>query len=108
MVRNPILYADSFNFGPKANDVLTVQQMTEMAIEIWGKGTFIFPELEEQPHEAGLLSLSIKKAETILNWKPLWNAHQALSNTLEWYQSFYNGESIIPLMNRQIDPFFFN
>jgi CDP-glucose 4,6-dehydratase len=108
MSKNPIMYADSFNFGPKAHDVLTVQQMTEMALEIWGKGEFLFPDLDNQPHEAGLLSLSIKKAETILNWKPFWNAQQALQNSLEWYKAFYMGESVFPIMNNQIDQFIFN
>ena len=46
MSKNPILYADSFNFGPYSNDVLTVEEMAQKALQIWGKGEFIFPKLE--------------------------------------------------------------
>ena len=108
MTKNPILYADSFNFGPYTEDVLTVQEMTEKALQIWGSGSIVFPELENQPHEAGLLSLDITKAEKILNWKPTLNAHQALEMSLGWYKKYYNGESIIPLINEQIDRFFYS
>lgn len=107
MTKNPILYADSFNFGPYAQDVLTVHEMAEKALQIWGSGDIGFPELENQPHEAGLLSLDITKAERILNWTPILNAHQALEMSLEWYKKYYKGDDIIPLMNEQIDHFFY-
>ncbi|HPS72242.1 MAG TPA: CDP-glucose 4,6-dehydratase [Bacteroidales bacterium] len=108
MTKNPILYGDSFNFGPYSNDVLTVEEMTQKALQIWGHGEFVFPELENQPHEAGLLSLDITKAEKILNWKPTLNAHQALEMSLDWYKKYYNGDPVISLMNEQIDQFFYN
>lgn len=108
MTKNPVLYGDSFNFGPYSHDVLTVEEMTKKALEIWGHGTFVFADNENQPHEAGLLSLDITKAEKILNWKPTLNAHQALEMSLEWYKIYYQGDSVISLMNKQIDQFFFN
>ncbi|MDR2511459.1 MAG: CDP-glucose 4,6-dehydratase [Bacteroidales bacterium] len=84
-------YATAFNFGPNPDDTLTVKQMAEMAVEIWGNsGKIQYPNLENQPHEANLLSLSIKKAETELKWKPKWNAETALKNTINWYKNEQN------------------
>jgi len=103
MKEDPLFYADAFNFGPNPNDVLTVQEMTEMALRIWGSGEFNFPKLENQPHEAGLLSLDIEKADQILGWSPKMDAHQALQLTLEWYQQYYQGNAMESIMTKQIE-----
>jgi len=102
MQQNPVKYADAFNFGPHFNDVLTVQKMTELATKIWGSGNIEFPVLENQPHEAGLLSLDISKASQWLNWTPKWNAQQALTKTLEWYKRYYANEDMKTITFLQI------
>lgn len=95
LMEDPIRYAEGFNFGPNPADTLTVEEMTQMATEIWGSGTFVFPKLTNQPHEAGLLSLDITKAEKVLGWRPHLNARKALEMTLDWYKIFYNNPSDI-------------
>lgn len=107
MKENPTLYADAFNFGPQPKDLLTVQEMTEMALKIWGDGHFVFPNLQNQPHEAGLLSLNIEKANQVLGWQPKMDAHQALQLTLEWYQQYYQDATIEQLMKKQIENYLF-
>lgn len=102
MVKNPIKYADSFNFGPQPEDTLTVKEITEMAQKIWGSGYIEYPILENQPHEAGFLSLDISKAKNILNWQPKWNAKQALEKTLEWYKTYYQEENVCEKMITEI------
>jgi len=105
MEQNPVHYADAFNFGPQKEDTLTVKEMAEMALKIWGNGNIEFPALENQPHEAGLLSLDISKAEEKLLWKPKLNAEQALRNTLEWYKSYYKGKEIDRITQVQINSY---
>ena len=90
MFHDPVKYGEAFNFGPNPNDKLTVKEMAEWALKIWGNGKLEFSVLEGQPHEAGLLSLDISKAIEKLAWKPNWNAKQALEFTLKWYKDFYN------------------
>ena len=106
-MENPVKYAEGFNFGPNPADTLTVEEMTQMATEIWGGGTFVFPQLTHQPHEAGLLSLDITKASKVLGWQPRLNARQALEMTLEWYKRFYQegATSIMELMEEQMGKF---
>ena len=99
---NPVNYAEGFNFGPQLNDVLTVDNMVQMALKIWGSGQVNYPQLNNQPHEAGLLSLDISKAQNDLNWKPKWNAKQALEYTLEWYRTYYQDGNVIEKMIEQI------
>ena len=103
MFENPVQFATSFNFGPFSDDVLTVEEMTKLAIDIWGKGEITFPDLKNQPHEAGLLSLDIQKADAELSWKPKLNARKALEYTLDWYKAYYeNTIETISLTKQQI------
>ena len=39
-----------------------------------------------EPHEAGLLKLSIERAQKELNWQPKLNAQQAIEWTIDWYK----------------------
>jgi len=103
MTLEPTLYSDEYNFGPNPHDELMVKEMTEMALKIWGSGNIEFPVLENQPHEAGLLSLDISKAEKKLHWKPKWNAEQALAATLEWYKKYYSGEEMNTITRNQME-----
>lgn len=89
LMEDPVRYAEGFNFGPNPKDTLTVEEMTQLAVNIWGSGDFDFPALTNQPHEAGLLSLDITKAHDVLGWSPRWTAQQALEQTLEWYKIYY-------------------
>ena len=93
MHNNPLHYANAYNFGPNPQDVLSVKEMTEMAVNIWGSGNIIFPELLNQPHEASLLSLDINKAKEVLNWEPKLNAKSALELTLQWYKNYYENKT---------------
>jgi CDP-glucose 4,6-dehydratase len=89
MYENPPNYGEAYNFGPYPQDVLTVKDMTELAVNIWGGGDIVFENLSNQPHEASLLSLCIEKAETQLNWEPKLNAKSALEFSIQWYKCFY-------------------
>lgn len=81
-------YADAFNFGPVAEDALTVGELVKIAIECWGSGSFETPELKGQPHEAGLLMLDINKAKEMLNWSPKFRSREAIQTTIDWYKNF--------------------
>jgi CDP-glucose 4,6-dehydratase len=88
MVDDPIKYANAWNFGPLAEDNLTVGSLVEIAIKAWGKGDYKTPILTNQPHEAGLLKLDISKTVSELGWQPKYNSRKAIELTLEWYKVF--------------------
>ena len=104
LAKDPVSFAQAYNFGPRLNDQLTVRELVELAIEIWGAG-----ELEEDgdgnhPHEAGLLQLDIQKAEDQLGWVPRMNSKEAIVKTMDWYKN-YNADPL-DCMNRQIVNYF--
>jgi CDP-glucose 4,6-dehydratase len=92
----PIKFSQAYNFGPEAQDALSVEQMLKLVIELWGSGTYRFENSINQPHEAALLKLDISKVADQLNWRPKMNAGEAVSFTLDWYKEFCKCKNEIP------------
>jgi CDP-glucose 4,6-dehydratase len=85
---NPVVFADAYNFGPHLADNLTVKEIVEEAINVWGTGNYELPDFKNAVHEAGLLKLDITKAKEQLNWHPKCSATLAIDKTLSWYKAF--------------------
>jgi CDP-glucose 4,6-dehydratase len=100
---DPIKYAQAYNFGPNTNDALSVEEMVVKSINCWASGTYNLEVNSNNPHEAGLLKLDITKATTELNWKPVFNAQEAIETTINWYKNYYNGINVIKLMQSDIE-----
>ena len=84
--QNPIQYAGAWNIGPDKQDILTVQEVVEKALVIWGSGKYESKVNTNAPHEAGILKLDCAKAKSILGWRPQLNADTAIAKTIEWYK----------------------
>ncbi len=99
----PVEFSETFNFGPYEQDVLTVENLVNIALDEWGSGSFATPELKNKPHEAGLLKLSIDKAQSKLKWNPTYNAETAIRKTISWYKNSVDNEAEFTL--NQINDF---
>jgi CDP-glucose 4,6-dehydratase len=86
LLEKDVSYSKAYNFGPLPHDHLTVRQVVETAIQSWGSGNWNDCSSSMQVHEAGLLQLSIEKAEKELNWHPKLDAETAIEWTIEWYR----------------------
>ena len=82
----PHQFSKPYNFGPLSNDHLSVKELVEIAIKIWGEGKWKDISNTDEPHEAGLLKLDINRAQKELNWQPKLNAQQAIQYTIDWYK----------------------
>ncbi|RZJ57826.1 MAG: CDP-glucose 4,6-dehydratase [Hymenobacter sp.] len=91
----PLTYSGAWNFGPYAEDNRTVGDLVDTAITIWGSGSCDYPQLTNQPHEAGLLKLDISKATNLLGWQPKHKAAEAIALTIDWYKAFYTNRAQI-------------
>jgi CDP-glucose 4,6-dehydratase len=87
MYNQPARYAKAFNFGPFPEDHLTVKELVDLAIQVWGSGEMEVTTPENQLHEATLLMLDINQAVAELNWKPRLNAKEAIRWAIEWYKT---------------------
>jgi CDP-glucose 4,6-dehydratase len=103
----PAKFAQAYNFGPNASDVLLVENMVEIAIEQWGKGKYENKISTNQPHEAGVLKLDISKVVGELGWKPLLSAKEAVAITVSWYKEYNQPKkNIVEFTEQQIQHFF--
>lgn len=82
----------AFNFGPPADQALTVGQVVEAAVREWGQGaTWKHEPPQNPPHEAGLLMLDPSLAIRELAWRPRFNFETTIHHTIEWYKAYYGG-----------------
>lgn len=84
----------AFNFGPEADQVLTVRAVIEAFTKAWGDGaSWRHDPPANAPHEAGLLMLDASLARRELGWTPRWRIAETIGATAKWYQRFYAGAS---------------
>jgi CDP-glucose 4,6-dehydratase len=92
-------FADAWNFGPTEEENGTVGEIVDQLKSVWSKIEYEINQTQSLPHEADLLRLDCSKARMKLKWTPVWSIRNALENTVTWYQSFYETNSIDSLMN---------
>ncbi len=93
---------DAWNFGPRASDIRTVAEISRLFADEWGVDNIIVEKSSKNYHEANLLSLDSTKANSELNWQPVWNVEIAIKKTAEWYQAFEKKIDILDKTNQQI------
>jgi CDP-glucose 4,6-dehydratase len=98
-------YAEGWNFGPDVSDHQPVSWIIEQMIKYWGEGAGWLPELEQQPHEATLLSLDCKKAREKLGWAPRRDLNSALKSIVEWHQQWQAGADMYKVTQGDIEEF---
>lgn len=101
----PQKFSKPYNFGPLPNDHLSVRELVETAIRIWGKGEWKDISNASEPHEAGLLKLDISRAQKELNWQPKLNAQQAIEYSIDWYKQ--PAEKLAAYTFQQIENYFY-
>ena len=84
----PQIFSGAWNFGPDIKDNLSVREIVEKCISIWGQGDYEVIPHDGIMHEANLLRLDISKATIKLGWIPRFSADQAIGLTLNWYKNY--------------------
>ncbi|MBP6624361.1 MAG: CDP-glucose 4,6-dehydratase [Chitinophagaceae bacterium] len=85
MVDQPTAYCSAYNIGPESTDVLRVEELTNIAFSIAGKGKIEYDLNAEKLHEAATLMLDIHKIKNEIQWSPKMNAQKAIEMTIQWY-----------------------
>jgi len=102
---DPARFCEPWNFGPYLDDARTVREVVEAVIGEWGGGAWEDRHDPAAPHEAGLLRLSIEKAQARLGWLPRWRFDETFRRTVSWYRAFHDGtrgEALRALTVKQI------
>jgi CDP-glucose 4,6-dehydratase len=106
MLMEKKLLAPAYNFGPKENSRLTVEEIAKAACSIWGDNAgYIVKSGHVQPPESRLLWLSSERAFQDLSWENRLNAEEAIKWTLEW-EKFSVSLDVKSVLDQQIGEFF--
>ena len=81
----------AYNFGPNPDEVATVEKIIGLARHSYGKGEIEYDTDENQPHEAGWLSLDNSKSKQVLGVTPKMSLDESIEKTITWYRSLENG-----------------
>ncbi len=90
MLLNPGNYAESWNFGPNLDSIVTVWGIATKLIKCYGSGSLQDKSCTESPHEARLLALDISKARFMLGWTPTLNIDETIQLVADWYKANEN------------------
>lgn len=96
----------AFNFGPEPEDILSVREIVDKTIEIYGGGKCREEISKGSPKETKSLLLDTSKAKALLQRKPKWNIDTALEKTVQWHRCFVEKKfPVKDLMEEQIKSF---
>jgi CDP-glucose 4,6-dehydratase len=80
-------FAQEWNFGPDDASFVSVSEVADGAVRLWG-GDASWVQVVEQspPKETLTLKLNSTKARSRLGWRPRLPLNQALEKTIAWYR----------------------
>lgn len=87
-------FVGGWNFGPREEDTLPVNEVIDLLIANWPKPAFWVRDTSENPHEAHVLKLDISKAQHRLGWSPRWALSTAIRKITDWQQAHENKEDM--------------
>jgi CDP-glucose 4,6-dehydratase len=88
LLQDPVKYMGAWNFGPDMDSLVTVKDVVEKLLSIYGKGKWHDVSDSNSAHEANMLALDCSKAFYQLRWKPSLTLDSCLSLTVEWYKKY--------------------
>ncbi|MDR2161830.1 MAG: CDP-glucose 4,6-dehydratase [Desulfovibrio sp.] len=84
---------ESFNFGPAAEVIATVEEVTRALSAYWPGFRMRVDRADEQGQkESTLLKLCCDKALAVLGWRAILTFGEAIRLTAEWYRDYYAGQ----------------
>lgn len=95
----------SWNFGPREDEVRSVNDVTQAVITHWGNGVVHLDNNVNHPHEATLLQLDCSKARTQLGWSPQWNFATTMEKTVSWYRAVHSGAKASSITRQQLEEY---
>ncbi len=107
LYQDPQKYGEAWNFGPHAHDTVTVKNLVQQLLSVWGSDHpgMLIQENPNALHEARYLSLDTSKARECLGWQPKLNLDTTLFWIAEWYRAWSDQKDMRQFTLSQIEKF---
>jgi len=103
MWNEPTMYCEGWNFGPYADSVANVWDVSSMVVRNFGIGELVDISFNSQVHEAKLLMLEISKAAYNLKWAPKLSLEKTVKFTSDWYKAYKSNDMYIFSVNQILE-----
>jgi len=98
--------ADAYNFGSLVEEAAPVRTVIDHALRTYAQGRVEYaPQDAQAMHEAGLLTLDVSKARSVLDVAPRWHLAESVERTMRWYRDHRAGTSAQTLCLQDIAAF---
>lgn len=104
MWKAPYTYNSAWNFGPRLEEIITVEELVEKFIQYYGRGKYKESENPNCFEESKSLMLDCTKIEKSIGWQPVLNIDEAVKITADWYLS-YKKQNCMDLCLAQINKY---
>ena len=105
LARDPVRFAEGWNFGPADADAVPVSWIADRLVCSWGEDASWTQDAASHPHEAHALKLNTSRARNCLGWHPVLPLPQALEWIVDWYRAFRDGADLAGFTRRQVEQF---
>jgi CDP-glucose 4,6-dehydratase len=107
LASNDPVWCDAWNFGPAAEQELSVAELVERFVAAWGGGRWTDASDLARPHEAGVLRLNSDKSLFQLGWRPTWTPDEAVARAAGWYRRYYESDesNMLEVCHEDIEAF---
>jgi len=106
LVQGDESFASAWNFGPSANDAVTVRELAQLIIAHWQQGAMVEQTEPSGPYESQLLRLDSTKASERLGWRPWLTTTERVAWTVDWYRTWQQQPAAVwDVVGRQIADF---
>jgi CDP-glucose 4,6-dehydratase len=98
-------FAEAWNFGPGGDSEISVGEVVERLVSLWGANARWVADKGVHPHEAGFLKLDCSKSRQRLGWRPTTQVDDALRMSVDWYRACHAGADMSAFTLHQIREF---
>lgn len=98
-------FAEAWNFAPIEQKGITVGQIADKLVALWGSGRWIQTGPNLPKVETGQLRLSWDKAATRLDWHPVWDWQAALDEIVRFTQAYARNDNMHQTVRQHIGHF---
>jgi CDP-glucose 4,6-dehydratase len=98
-------FAEAWNFGPAEPRGISVQELVEKTIALWGDGEWVDASQPNATPEKAMLRLNWDKAAHALAWKPNYSWEEAIAETVDWFKAYQNSQDLYALSVQHIEQY---
>lgn len=100
-------YSGCYNVGPDDVNCINTGQLVDMFTKHWKKEISWINKSDGGPHEANFLKLDCSKLKTVFGWNPKWSVDEAVKRIVEWTEVWCSNESVVDIMDKQINEYMY-